>query len=94
MSPSRTATSVEDDYFWLRERDNPEVLAYLAAEDAYATSMMSGTAGLQDTLYREMLGRIKETDEERSLPRVTATSTTPARRRESSIPSMPAGAGA
>ena len=55
---------VEDDYFWLRERDNPEVLAYLAAEDAYATSMMSGTAGLQDTLYREMLGRIKETDED------------------------------
>jgi oligopeptidase B len=54
---------VEDDYFWLRERDNPAVLSYLAAEDDYADSMMAGTKALQDTLYREMLGRIKETDE-------------------------------
>jgi oligopeptidase B len=55
--------TVEDDYFWLRERDNPDVLAYLGAEEAYANAMMTGTAGLQDTLYREMLARIKETDE-------------------------------
>ncbi len=54
---------VEDDYFWLRERENPEVLTYLAAEDAYADAMMAGTVALQDTLYKEMLGRIKETDE-------------------------------
>jgi len=55
--------TVEDDYFWLRERDNPDVVAYLGAEDAYANAMMSNTAGLQDTLYKEMLARIKETDE-------------------------------
>jgi len=55
---------VEDDYFWLRERDNPEVLTYLAAENAYADAMMAGTQALQDTLYKEMLGRIKETDED------------------------------
>ena len=55
--------TVEDDYFWLRERDNPEVLAYLRAEDGYADAMMANTAGLQDTLYKEMLARIKETDE-------------------------------
>ncbi len=54
---------VEDDYFWLREKTNPEVLAYLASEEAYANAMMAGTQALQDTLYREMLGRIKETDE-------------------------------
>ena len=55
--------TVEDDYFWLRERDNPEVVAYLGAEDAYANAMMAGTLALQDTLYKEMLGRVKETDE-------------------------------
>ena len=54
---------VEDDYFWLRERDNPAVLTYLRAEDGYADAMMANTAGLQDTLYKEMLARIKETDE-------------------------------
>jgi oligopeptidase B len=55
--------TVEDDYFWLRQRDNPEVVAYLGAEDAYANAMMTKTAALRDTLYREMLARIKETDE-------------------------------
>jgi oligopeptidase B len=55
---------VEDDYFWLRDRDNPAVISYLAAEDAYADSMMAGTKASQDTLYREMLGRIKETDDD------------------------------
>jgi oligopeptidase B len=54
---------VEDDYFWLRERANPAVLAYLRAENAYADAMMASTAGLQDTLYAEMLARIKQTDE-------------------------------
>jgi oligopeptidase B len=54
---------VADDYFWLRERDNPEVLSYLAAEEAYADAMELGEAGLRDTLYAEMLGRIKQTDQ-------------------------------
>jgi len=54
--------NLQDDYFWLRERENPEVRAYLEAENAYTDAFMKPTEGLQETLYREMLGRIKETD--------------------------------
>jgi oligopeptidase B len=52
----------EDDYFWLREKSNPEVASYLEAENAYADAVMKPTEVFQDTLYREMLGRIQETD--------------------------------
>ena len=51
-----------DSYFWLREKTNPEVVNYLKAENAYATQMLSHTKQLQEKLYTEMLGRIKETD--------------------------------
>jgi oligopeptidase B len=51
-----------DDYFWLREKKNPEVMKYLEAENAYADAFMKPTEGLQQTLYREMVGHIKETD--------------------------------
>jgi oligopeptidase B len=51
-----------DDYFWLREKGTPEVTAYLEAENAHAESVMAPYKALQDTLYKEMLGRIKETD--------------------------------
>ena len=51
-----------DDYFWLRRKGTPEVEAYLQAENAYTEAAMKPTAALQDTLYREMLARIKETD--------------------------------
>lgn len=51
-----------DDYFWLRERDNPEVIAYLEAENAYTDAQMAHTAALQEKLYQEFLSRIKETD--------------------------------
>ncbi len=51
-----------DNYFWLRERDNPEVLEYLNAENAYTEALMRHTEALQETLYHEMLSRIKETD--------------------------------
>jgi oligopeptidase B len=51
-----------DNYFWLRERDNPEVIEYLEAENKYTEAMMKPTQKLQETLYQEMLGRIKETD--------------------------------
>ncbi|MGH9930900.1 MAG: S9 family peptidase [Pyrinomonadaceae bacterium] len=51
-----------DEYFWLREKTNPEVIAHLEAENAYAEAMMKPTAGLQDKLYKEMVGHIKETD--------------------------------
>jgi oligopeptidase B len=51
-----------DPYFWLREKTNPEVISYLEAENAFTAAGMKHTEALQDTLYREMLGRIKETD--------------------------------
>ena len=51
-----------DDYFWLREKANPAVMAHLKAEDAYAETMMKPTAALQEKLYNEMLSHIKQTD--------------------------------
>src|SRR5580693_9186319 len=51
-----------DNYFWLREKSNPEVRAYLEAENAYTDAVMKPTEGLQKKLYDEMLSRIKETD--------------------------------
>jgi oligopeptidase B len=51
-----------DDYFWLREKADPEVAAYLEAENAYADAVMKPTEGLQRKLYDEMLARIQETD--------------------------------
>jgi oligopeptidase B len=54
--------TLTDDYFWLREKSNPEVIKYLEAENAYTESVMKPTKPLQETLYNEMLGRIKQTD--------------------------------
>ncbi|MBD3882775.1 S9 family peptidase [Phormidium tenue FACHB-886] len=51
-----------DPYFWLRDRENPEVMAYLDAENAYTDEMMRHTEPLQKALYDEMLSRIQETD--------------------------------
>ncbi|MBD2774348.1 S9 family peptidase [Iningainema tapete] len=51
-----------DNYFWMRDRDNPKVRAYLGAENAYTQIMMQHTETLQKQLYEEMLARIKETD--------------------------------
>ncbi|MBC8175592.1 MAG: S9 family peptidase [Candidatus Marinimicrobia bacterium] len=51
-----------DNYFWLRERNNPEVLDYLRSENAYTETVMKHTEDLQTKLYEEMKGRIKETD--------------------------------
>jgi oligopeptidase B len=52
-----------DDYFWLRDKTNPEVLEHLRAENAYTEAVMAPNAGLREKLYAEMLGRIKETDQ-------------------------------
>lgn len=52
-----------DDYFWLRERDKPEVMAYLKAEADYTAQFYKPLAGLQDKLYAELVGRIKQADE-------------------------------
>ena len=51
-----------DDYAWLRDREDPEVLAYLSEENGYAETVLGLTQQLQETLYREMIGRIKQTD--------------------------------
>ena len=51
-----------DDYFWLKERDNPEVIAYLDAENTYADSILADTSGLKQRLVDEMAGRIKQED--------------------------------
>ncbi|MBN2566257.1 MAG: S9 family peptidase, partial [Candidatus Eisenbacteria bacterium] len=51
-----------DEYYWLRERGGPEVLGYLEAENAYTDAMTAHLEGLQETIYEEMVGRIKETD--------------------------------
>src|SRR2546423_8382310 len=53
-----------DNYYWLREKKNPEVKAYLEAENAYTDAVMKPTEALQKKLYDEMLSRIKETDVE------------------------------
>ena len=52
-----------DDYAWLREKENPAVIDYLKAENAYTYAVMKPLEGFRDTLYKEMLARIKETDE-------------------------------
>ncbi|MEO8037872.1 MAG: S9 family peptidase [Betaproteobacteria bacterium] len=68
IAPRRARTLVNhgdvrvDDYFWLREQDDPEVIAYLEAENAYTQAMMKPSEGFQRKLYQEMLARIKETD--------------------------------
>jgi oligopeptidase B len=51
-----------DDYFWLRDRSDPAVMAYLVEENRYTASVMQHTEGLQEQLYQEMRSRIKETD--------------------------------
>ncbi|MGH9561457.1 MAG: oligopeptidase B, partial [Terracidiphilus sp.] len=51
-----------DDYAWLRDQENPEVAAYLEAENAYAEAVMAPLAGLREQLYQEMLSHIKQTD--------------------------------
>ncbi len=52
-----------DDYYWLNERENPEVIAYLDAENAYTDAVMKHTEALQESLYEEIKSKIKPTDE-------------------------------
>jgi oligopeptidase B len=53
---------VNDPYFWLRDKSNPEVIKYLEAENAYTQAMTKDLQPFADALYQEMLGRIKQTD--------------------------------
>ena len=52
-----------DDYFWLREKDHPEVLSHLGAEEAYANAVMAPFEGLRQTLFDEIVSHIAEDDE-------------------------------
>jgi oligopeptidase B len=51
-----------DHYAWLRQKENPEVIAYLEAENAYTDAILRPTETFQERLYEEMLGRILQTD--------------------------------
>ncbi|NVK04228.1 MAG: S9 family peptidase [Flavobacteriia bacterium] len=51
-----------DEYYWLNQREDPEVIAYLEAENTYREAVMKETEGLQKKLYDEMVGRIKQDD--------------------------------
>lgn len=52
----------QDPYYWLNERENPEVIDYLTAENQYLDTMLSHSKGFQEKLYNELVGRIKQTD--------------------------------
>lgn len=54
-----------DDYYWLRDdsRSSPEVLDYLAAENAYTAAVLAPTDALQEKLYQELVGRLKQDDD-------------------------------
>jgi oligopeptidase B len=54
--------TVVDNYYWLREKANPEVIKYLEAENAYTEAMTKGLKPFQDALYDEMLSHVKQTD--------------------------------
>ncbi|WP_339758198.1 S9 family peptidase [Algoriphagus aquimarinus] len=52
-----------DNYYWMRERENPEVIDYLNAENEYLKTNLKSTEEFQENLFQEMKGRIKEDDE-------------------------------
>jgi oligopeptidase B len=58
----RHGATVSDNYHWLREKSNPEVIRYLEAENAYTGSLTQNLKPFEEALYKEMLGRIKQTD--------------------------------
>ena len=65
VKPQRLETNGHvrtDEYYWLRERENPDVIHYLEAENAYTQSVMAHTQALQDRLFDELKGRVKQND--------------------------------
>ena len=59
---TRFGTRVVDNYFWLREKSNPEVIKYLEQENAYTAAVTNGLKPFEDALYNEMLSHVKQTD--------------------------------
>ncbi len=68
IAPARPTRLVHDDdvridpWFWLRDRDDPEVLAHLEAENAYTRDALAHLSGLRRELYDEIVGRVQESD--------------------------------
>ena len=58
-----------DDYYWLREKSNPDVLAYLVAENEHTQACTTATRSLEAALYDELLGHLQETDTSAPYPR-------------------------
>lgn len=54
--------TLKDNYFWLRNRKDPEVMKYLQLENTYTQEAMRPTKDLQESLYKEMLSHMKQTD--------------------------------
>ncbi|HEX8581008.1 MAG TPA: S9 family peptidase, partial [Acidimicrobiales bacterium] len=54
--------TVTDDFHWLRDRDDPEVIAYLEAENAYTEAVLAPTSALRDELFEAIRRRTQETD--------------------------------
>lgn len=61
-SPALKGVEIHDPYAWLRNREDPEVFSYLRAENSYTETMMADTIPLQESIYKELVGRIRETD--------------------------------
>jgi len=59
---TQNSTTRNDPFFWLRDRNNPDTLKYLNAENQYTGAIMKPLAGLKQKLYQEMRGRIQEAD--------------------------------
>jgi oligopeptidase B len=55
-------TKIDDPYFWMKDKENPEVISYLEAENAYRESITKSLRPFEETLYNEMLSHIKQTD--------------------------------
>jgi oligopeptidase B len=53
-----------DDYYWIKDKKNPDVIKHIEAENAYTAAMTKPLEPLREKLYKEMVGRIKETDRE------------------------------
>ena len=57
-----------DEWYWLRERDDPEVLAHLEAENAYAEAVLAPATDLRERIYDEIRSRVQETDDSAPVP--------------------------
>ena len=75
VAPTRPVTFSEfgnkrvDPWFWLRDKNNPEVIEYLKAENAYCDTVMADTRELQEQIFNEIKNRIKEDDESVHIPK-------------------------